>query len=187
MDFTSPCCDDFGPLSFCDHFHMLRKRHCLRRTARSLLVWQYCSKRLLFLLFYHFWLQFCGLLCSQLISLLLSLYLPIGMRRLNTCTRCILRTCSTLRSICRAKIESRHEQHAKGFPLSNACNYLDSGHRGFSHLPRTQPRLRFELQPNRLYRYIAFCDIITFPRLGFYSPIPAKIFIPRLADPTRED
>ena len=31
----------------------------------------------------------------------------IGMRRLNTCTRCILQTCSALLSICRAKIESR--------------------------------------------------------------------------------
>jgi len=77
MYFMSPCCNVFGPLSFCDHFHMLCKRYCLCRTARSLLIWQYHSKRLLSLLFYHFWLQICSLFCSQLISLLLSLYLPI--------------------------------------------------------------------------------------------------------------
>jgi hypothetical protein len=39
-----------------------------------------------------------------------------GMRRLNTCTRCILRTCSTLRSICRAKIESPTAAR-RDFPL----------------------------------------------------------------------
>jgi len=39
-----------------------------------------------------------------------------GMRRLNTCTWCILRTCSTLRSICRAKIESPTAAR-RDFPL----------------------------------------------------------------------
>jgi len=77
MDFTSPCFDNFRPLLFYDHFHMLCKCYYLCRTARSLLIWQYHTKRLLSLLFYHLWLRFCDLLCSQLISLLLSLHLLI--------------------------------------------------------------------------------------------------------------
>src|ERR1700761_1042309 len=57
------------------------------------------------------------------------------MRRLNTCTRCILRTSSTLLSICRAKIEStKRAIHFKvlstasrdrptSWPLPSTCDY----------------------------------------------------------------
>jgi hypothetical protein len=98
-----------------------------------------------------------------------------------------LRLSSSLLRVCRASRGSNPSNRAtqRGFPLSMASPDLEPTTVASFLLPQTRPR--FELQLDRVYRHIALLRQHNFPLAGSLSTIPTKIFIPGLADSTKED
>jgi hypothetical protein len=74
-------------------------------------------------------------------------HIALGMRRLNTCTRCILRTSSSLLRVCRAKIESRLE-------LGEGCASIgrSTGCEGTYYLPNPEQRTTNQMEMKTIQR-----------------------------------